>query len=53
MKNYFHVCLFFIFLYFCSFNSCWAKDFSYMGSQDKKFQELFYEALELEQKGKY
>lgn len=53
MKNIIRVCLTFILIGFYSINNCWAKDFSYMGSQDKKFQELFYEALELEEKGKY
>lgn len=53
MKNIIRVCLIFILVGFYSINSCWAKDFSYMGSQDEKFQDLFYKALELEQKEKY
>lgn len=53
MKNIIRVCLIFILIGFYSINSCCAKDFSYMGSQDKKFQDLFYGALDLEQKGKY
>ncbi|MBR4570679.1 MAG: tetratricopeptide repeat protein [Candidatus Riflebacteria bacterium] len=53
MNRVIRFCLIFFLIGFYYINSCCAKDFSYMGSQDKKFQELFYEALELEQKGKY
>lgn len=34
-------------------NSCLAKDFSYLGSQDEQFKKLFYKALDLEEQRKF